>query len=81
MAVIGLTRTLAAEVGRYNITVNAICGSRAVTAAALACGQQVVFERLASDAAVPARTVREYFQVTGFLAALWDGEILDERAR
>lgn len=25
MAVIGLTRTLAAEVGRYNITVNAIC--------------------------------------------------------
>ena len=37
--------------------------SRFLTAAALACGQQVVFERLASDAAVPARTVREYFQV------------------
>ena len=37
--------------------------SRFLTAAALSCGQQVVFERLASDAAVPARTVREYFQV------------------
>ena len=37
--------------------------SRFLTAAALGCGQQVVFERLASDAAVPARTVREYFQV------------------
>ena len=37
--------------------------SRFLTAAALACGEQVVFERLASDAAVPARTVREYFQV------------------
>ena len=37
--------------------------SRFLTAAALACGRQVVFERLASDAAVPARTVREYFQV------------------
>ena len=46
--------------------------SRFLTAAALCCGEQVVFERLAADAAVPPRTVREYFQVledtlTGFL--------------
>ena len=37
--------------------------SRFLTAAAACRGQPVVFERLASDAAVPARTVREYFQV------------------
>ena len=37
--------------------------SCAVVGSTCACGQQVVFERLASDAAVPARTVREYFQV------------------
>jgi len=46
--------------------------SRFLTAAALCCGEQVVFDRLAADAAVPPRTVREYFQVledtlTGFL--------------
>ena len=34
-----------------------------LTAAAVRRGQPIVFERLASDAAVPARTVREYFQV------------------
>jgi uncharacterized protein len=37
--------------------------SRFLAAAASCSGQQVVFERIASDAAVPARTVREYFQV------------------
>ena len=37
--------------------------SRFLTAAAVSRGQPIVFERLASDAAVPARTVREYFQV------------------
>ena len=37
--------------------------SRFLTAAALCCGEQVVFDRLAADAAVPPRTVREYFQV------------------
>jgi predicted AAA+ superfamily ATPase len=37
--------------------------SRFLTAAAACRGQPIVFERLASDAAVPARTVREYFQV------------------
>ena len=37
--------------------------SRFLTAAAVTRGQPIVFERLASDAAVPARTVREYFQV------------------
>ena len=37
--------------------------SRFLTAAAASRGQSIVFERLASDAAVPARTVREYFQV------------------
>ena len=37
--------------------------SCAAVGSTCACGQQVVFERLASDAAVPARTVREYFQV------------------
>ena len=34
-----------------------------LTAAAACRGQPIVFERLASDAAVPPRTVREYFQV------------------
>ena len=37
--------------------------SRFLTAAALTCGQEVVFERVAADAAVPPRTVREFFQV------------------
>ncbi len=37
--------------------------SRFLTAAAACRSQPIVFERLASDAAVPARTVREYFQV------------------
>ena len=37
--------------------------SRFLTAAALTCGEQVVFDRVAADAAVPLRTVREYFQV------------------
>lgn len=37
--------------------------SRFLTAAALSCGEVVVFERVAADAAVPPRTVREYFQV------------------
>ena len=37
--------------------------SRFLTAAALTCGEQVVFDRVAADAAVPPRTVREYFQV------------------
>lgn len=37
--------------------------SRFLTAAGASYGQTIVFERLASDAAVPARTVREYFQV------------------
>ena len=37
--------------------------SRFLTAAAASRGQPIVFERLAADAAVPARTVREYFQV------------------
>ena len=37
--------------------------SRFLTAAALTCGEEVVFERVAADAAVPPRTVREYFQV------------------
>ena len=37
--------------------------SRFLSAAALSCGEQIVFERLAADAAVPPRTVREYFQV------------------
>ena len=37
--------------------------SRFLTAAAVSRAQPIVFERLASDAAVPARTVREYFQV------------------
>ena len=37
--------------------------SRFLTAAAACRGQPIVFERLASDAAVPARTIREYFQV------------------
>lgn len=37
--------------------------SRFLTAAALSCGEQVVFDRVAADAAVPPRTVREYFQV------------------
>ena len=37
--------------------------SRFLTAAAVSRGQPIVFERLASDAAVPARTVREYFRV------------------
>ena len=37
--------------------------SRFLAAAAVSRGQPIVFERLASDAAVPARTVREYFQV------------------
>ena len=37
--------------------------SRFLTAAAVSRGQPIVFERLAADAAVPARTVREYFQV------------------
>ena len=34
--------------------------SRFLTAAALTCGEQVVFDRVAADAAVPPRTVREY---------------------
>ena len=37
--------------------------SRFLTAAGASYAQPIVFERLASDAAVPARTVREYFQV------------------
>ena len=37
--------------------------SRFLTAAAVSRGQPIVFERLAADAAVPPRTVREYFQV------------------
>ena len=37
--------------------------SRFLTAAAVSRGQPIVFERLASDAAVPPRTVREYFEV------------------
>lgn len=37
--------------------------SRFLTAAGASHTQPIVFERLASDAAVPARTVREYFQV------------------
>ena len=37
--------------------------SRFLTAASASYAQPIVFERLASDAAVPARTVREYFQV------------------
>ena len=37
--------------------------SRFLAAAALTCGEEVVFERVAADAAVPPRTVREYFQV------------------
>ena len=37
--------------------------SRFLTAAALTCGEVVVFDRVAADAAVPPRTVREYFQV------------------
>ena len=37
--------------------------SRFLTAAAVSRGQLINFERLSSDAAVPARTVREYFQV------------------
>jgi predicted AAA+ superfamily ATPase len=37
--------------------------SRFLSAAALSCGEQIVFERVASDAGVPARTVREYFQI------------------
>ena len=37
--------------------------SRFLSAAGASYAQQIVFERLASDAAVPARTVREYFQV------------------
>ena len=37
--------------------------SRFLAAAALTCGEQVVFDRVAADAAVPPRTVREYFQV------------------
>ena len=37
--------------------------SRFLAAAAASRGQPIVFERLAADAAVPPRTVREYFQV------------------
>ncbi len=37
--------------------------SRFLAAAAASLGQPIVFERVASDAAVPPRTVREYFQV------------------
>ncbi|MDE2882303.1 MAG: DUF4143 domain-containing protein [Acidobacteriota bacterium] len=37
--------------------------SRFLTAAGASYAQAIVFERLASDAAVPARTVREYFHV------------------
>ena len=37
--------------------------SRFLSAAASSCGEQIVFERVASDAGVPARTVREYFQI------------------
>ncbi len=37
--------------------------SRFLTAAALSCNEQIVFDRVAADAAVPPRTVREYFQV------------------
>ncbi len=37
--------------------------SRFLTAAGASYAQPIVFERLASDAAVPARTIREYFQV------------------
>ena len=37
--------------------------SRFLTAAGASYAQPIIFERLASDAAVPARTVREYFQV------------------
>ena len=37
--------------------------SRFLTVAGASYAQSIVFERLASDAAVPARTVREYFQV------------------
>ena len=37
--------------------------SRFLSAAGASYAQTIVFERLASDAAVPARTVREYFQV------------------
>lgn len=34
-----------------------------MSAAASSCGEQIVFERVASEAGVPARTVREYFQI------------------
>jgi len=37
--------------------------SRFLKVAALSAGEQVNFERIASDAAVPARTVREFYQV------------------
>jgi predicted AAA+ superfamily ATPase len=37
--------------------------SRFLSAAASGCGEQIVFERVASDTGVPARTVREYFQI------------------
>jgi len=37
--------------------------SRFLTIAALTSGEQVNFERVASDAAVPARTVREYYRL------------------
>ena len=37
--------------------------SRFLSAAASSCEEQIVFERVASDAGVPARTVREYFQI------------------
>ncbi|MCX7039179.1 MAG: AAA family ATPase [Spirochaetes bacterium] len=37
--------------------------SRFLSAAASSCGEQIVFERVASDTGVPARTVREYFQI------------------